>query len=265
MAISATLSGCGSGDHRSATPPCPGTTFTAGTIVASASATGRPRRQPASGGGQRTPPGAWPEGEVERRSASGLDRVRCEAAFRRRSGRRSRARRWRDRPAVPFPGSSTDISQPDAARGRSTHALRHEVTNGGYAIYTREGSLQKSGPLGELWQGLEPCTSNPQGDPTIVYDELGRWVISMFAFKGDADKTSTTTQCVAMSAGEDPLPLSSWRSWKFDWGEGFGDFPSWACGPGALLRSRRSGTKPDTHSRGNNGSDGNGSGRHRAE
>ena len=169
VAISATLSGCGSGDDRSAAPPVSGDDFTAGTIVASASATGHPPSSFGFGGGQGTPPGPEPEGEVEDAIGRGFGPRAPQAAPQEDPVVDPGPGDGATGPVVSFPGSSTEISPPDAvgAIGR-THYV--EVTNGGYAIYTREGSLQRSGSLGELWQGLEPCTSNPQGDPTIVYD-----------------------------------------------------------------------------------------------
>ena len=170
-------------------------------------------------------------------------------------------------PVVSFDGFSGDSSAyrpPDAvgAVGR-THFV--EITNSGYAIYTRKGSLAKSGRLGELWQGLEPCTSNDQGDPTIVYDEpLGRWVLSMFAFKGNPDQTPSTTQCVAISPARIRCPSRRGGPGSSTGAKASMSYPKLGVWPSTYLYGNRAQTR-FALARGHHGSGGNGSGRHRAE
>src|SRR5438270_510245 len=82
-------------------------------------------------------------------------------------------------------------------------------------------------PLSTGFGGL--CETTNSGDPVALYDSMAdRWVLTWFAF---SSQSGPTFQCVAVSAGPDPL--GNWYRYSFQVGNGFEDYPHMTVWPDA--------------------------------
>lgn len=99
-----------------------------------------------------------------------------------------------------------------------------QMINSLTTIFNTNGSVA-SGPFASnaFWADFGGnCEPYNQGDPIVLYDEIGqRWLVSQFAFP---DNLSTFSQCVAISQTGDPTGGYNRYEFSFD-GIGFNDYP----------------------------------------
>lgn len=91
-------------------------------------------------------------------------------------------------------------------------------------IFDKSGAII-DGPFASnvIWEGIGGnCEAYNQGDPIVLYDDQAdRWLVSQFAFP---DSMGSYSQCVAISAGEDPTGL--WNRYEFPFDAyGLNDYP----------------------------------------
>lgn len=88
------------------------------------------------------------------------------------------------------------------------------AVNTSYAIYSKSGTLLASFTEDNLWGsgGSNPCKSNSQGDPIVVYDPLvDRWILAHFAFGfSGSNPISPYYECIAVSKTSDPVSGGWW-------------------------------------------------------
>jgi hypothetical protein len=82
--------------------------------------------------------------------------------------------------------------------------------------------------------GTAECDANNGGDPTVVYDvPSGKWVIADFAWINF--NTGPYFECIAVSAGSDPV-AATWTFYSVPAGDGrFPDYPKFGSGPDAVF------------------------------
>ncbi len=77
-----------------------------------------------------------------------------------------------------------------------------EMTNGGYAVFTKAGALIQRGTLGSIFAaaGDTPCSSEADGDPIVIHDRAAdRWLLSFFSISSGTG----SYQCIAVSQSPD--------------------------------------------------------------
>jgi hypothetical protein len=81
--------------------------------------------------------------------------------------------------------------------------------------------------------GTAECDANNGGDPTVTYDvPSGKWLVADFAWINS--KKGPFYECIAVSAGSDPV-ATSWTFYSLPAGDGkFPDYPKFGSGPDAV-------------------------------
>lgn len=108
-----------------------------------------------------------------------------------------------------------------------------QMTNAGFAVYTKTGSLLV-GPTATktLFAGFGgPCQTNDDGDPAVLYDRLAdRWLLSQFSVTGGPPYF----ECIAVSTTPDPT--GSYHRYAFQFST-FPDYPKLGAWPDAYYMS----------------------------
>jgi hypothetical protein len=120
-----------------------------------------------------------------------------------------------------------------------------QAVNSQFAIFDKNGNTL-AGPffLNQPWviaadQGLidpsDPCVTNNDGDPFILYDHLAdRWLLSQFV-TGTAAGVGWR-ECIAISRTPDPVS-GGWHLYDFDTGGIVNDYPHFGLWPDAYYMS----------------------------
>jgi hypothetical protein len=116
--------------------------------------------------------------------------------------------------------SDSNVLNPSGDIGRTQYLYFLNGNTGTYGVYSRPGTLIAKVSSQSFWSGLPGpdaaglCSTNPQGESSIAYDQLAdRWVIAEAAYAGGSSPVAPFVECVAVSTGEDAT--GTWNRYVF--------------------------------------------------